>query len=85
MWRQGVWNVIWNASTWNGCLVSTPATPPVWSVTAPTDVGRQFLGLGVVNDPDIAVFTPTIDEDRVYYLTEDTPYVILSDTPGEPR
>lgn len=46
--------------------------------------GHQFWGIGPANDPDVAAFSPTVDEQRPIYLSEDV-YLILSDTPGLPR
>lgn len=47
---------------------------------------QQFVGIGAVSDPASIVvsFLPTLEEDRVLYLSE-TEYLTLSDTPGLPR
>lgn len=46
-----------------------------------TDASRQFLGLGPIGDVD---FVLSIDEDRVMYLSEGTPYVLLQEVMETP-
>ena len=50
------------------------------------DVAQQFKGIGPAVDASVVAFYPSLDEDRVLYLTEDlSQAIILSDTPGLPR
>lgn len=49
-------------------------------VTA-TDVSRQFLGIGPIGDVD---FVLSISEDRVMYLSELQPYVLLQEVMETP-
>jgi hypothetical protein len=61
-----------------------PTGGATFSTATTATSNRQFWGVGAVNDPDVAVFFPTLSDARPIYLSSDV-YLVLSDTPGLPR
>lgn len=68
-----------SARTFNGTTIG--ASSRTFSGATATDLSRQFLGIGPIGDVD---FVLTVDEDRILYLSELQPYVLVQEVMETP-
>lgn len=60
------------------------ASARTFSGVTATDVSRQFVGIGPIAQGDDVDFVLSVDEDRILYLSELQPYILLQETMETP-
>ncbi len=72
----GVYTV---TSATTGSYGATSATTGVFSLLTATDASRQFLGIGPIDQGGDVDFVLSVEEERIIYLSELQPYVLLQE------